>query len=50
MYQEACEPALRTYLTDLREKAYIDIAPGFVDTGASPKETKPVFASATPPA
>ena len=40
---------MRTYLTDLREKAYIDIAPGFVDTGASPKETKPVYASTTPP-
>jgi peptidyl-prolyl cis-trans isomerase SurA len=43
-------PALRTYLTDLREKAYVDIAPGFVDTGASPKETKPVYAASTPPA
>jgi peptidyl-prolyl cis-trans isomerase SurA len=48
MYQEQMEPALRKYLTDLREKAYIDIAPGFVDTGASPKETKPVYAAATP--
>jgi len=50
MYQELMAPALRTYLTDLREKAYVDIAPGFVDTGASPKETKPVYASSTPPA
>ena len=37
MYEAAMQPALRTYLTDLREKAYIDIAPGFVDTGASPE-------------
>jgi peptidyl-prolyl cis-trans isomerase SurA len=50
MYEQAIKPALRTYLTDLREKAYIDIAPGFTDTGASPKETKPVFAGATTPA
>jgi peptidyl-prolyl cis-trans isomerase SurA len=39
---------LRTYLTGLREKAFIDIAPGFVDTGSSAKEIKPVFAAATP--
>ena len=50
MFQEAMAPALRTYLTDLREKAYVDIAPGFVDTGASPKETKPVYAASTLPA
>jgi peptidyl-prolyl cis-trans isomerase SurA len=50
MFQEAMAPALRAYLTDLREKAYVDIAPGFVDTGASPKETKPVYASSTLPA
>jgi peptidyl-prolyl cis-trans isomerase SurA len=49
IYQEAIKPALRTYLTGLREKAYIDIAPGFVDTGASQKQTKPVFSTYTPP-
>ena len=48
IYSEAIQPALRTYLTGLREKAFIDIEPGFVDTGASPKQTKPVFAAATP--
>ncbi len=48
LYHEAIQPAYRTYLTGLREKAFIDIAPGFVDTGSSAKETKPVFASATP--
>jgi peptidyl-prolyl cis-trans isomerase SurA len=50
IYQDEIQPALRVYLTDLREKAYIDVAPGFTDTGASPKETKPVFASTAPPA
>jgi len=47
LYRLAIQPALRTYLTGLREKAYIDIAPGFVDTGSSAKQTKPVFAAAT---
>ena len=40
------QPALREYLTKLREDAYIDIKPGYVDTGASPNETKPVFTTA----
>jgi peptidyl-prolyl cis-trans isomerase SurA len=34
------QPALRGYLQKLREEAYIDIKPGFVDTGASPNQTK----------
>ncbi len=50
MYMQAMQPALRTYLTKLREEAYIDIAPGFVDSGASPNETKPVFSAYAPPA
>jgi peptidyl-prolyl cis-trans isomerase SurA len=50
MYMEQLQPALRAYLTRLREDAYIDIKPGFVDTGASPKQTKPVMTAYTPPA
>ena len=50
IYSEAIQPALRTYLTGLREKAYIDIALGFVDTGASAKQTKPVFSAYAAPA
>ena len=49
IYEQAIEPALRTYLTGLREKAYINVEQGFVDTGASPRQTKAVFAEATPP-
>ncbi len=49
MYMQAMQPALRAYLTKLRENAYIDIKPGFVDTGASAKQTKPVFSSYAPP-
>jgi peptidyl-prolyl cis-trans isomerase SurA len=37
------QPALRDYLTKLREDAYIDIKAGYVDTGASPNETKPIY-------
>ena len=48
MYEQAIQPALRTYLTKLRENAFVDVAPGFVDTGASPKQTKPVFQGASP--
>ena len=49
MYAEAMQPALRAYLTKLREDAYIDIRTGYMDSGASPKETKPVFTAYTPP-
>jgi peptidyl-prolyl cis-trans isomerase SurA len=49
MYQEEIQPALRAYLTKLREEAYVDLRPGFVDSGASAKETKPVFTAYVPP-
>ncbi|MGH9500963.1 MAG: peptidylprolyl isomerase [Terriglobales bacterium] len=42
VYMQKLQPALREYLTKLREDAFIDIKPGYVDTAASPNETKPV--------
>lgn len=42
VYMQKLQPALREYLTKLREDAFIDIKPGYVDTGASPNQTKPV--------
>jgi len=42
LYYEKLQPSLRAYLTKLREEAYIDIKPGYNDTGASPNQTKPV--------
>jgi peptidyl-prolyl cis-trans isomerase SurA len=42
LYMQKLQPALRAYLTTLREQAYIDYKPGYVDTGASVKQTKPV--------
>lgn len=49
MYTEAMQPALRAYLTKLREEAAIIVRAGYVDTGASPRETQPVFTAYTPP-
>jgi len=42
LYYQKLQPALRTYLTKLREEAYIDVKQGYIDTGASPNQTKPV--------
>jgi peptidyl-prolyl cis-trans isomerase SurA len=50
IYSEKMQPALRAYLTKLREEAYIDPAPGFIDTGASPNEMRPVNSAYVPPA
>jgi peptidyl-prolyl cis-trans isomerase SurA len=36
------QPALRDYLTKLREDAFIDIKTGYEDSGASPNQTKPI--------
>ncbi len=47
IYLQKLQPALRAYLTKLREDAYIDIKPGFTDTGASPNETKPIYTTAS---
>src|SRR5665213_377913 len=49
MYMQKIEPAVRQYLTRLRDEAYIDIRPGYTDSAASSNETKPTFAAYTPP-
>ena len=46
IYVRKLQPALRSYLTKLREEAYIDIKQGYIDSGASPNQTKPVFTTA----
>jgi peptidyl-prolyl cis-trans isomerase SurA len=46
IYMQKLQPALRAYLTKLREEAFVDIKPGYIDTGASAKQTKPVETSA----
>ena len=41
LYYEKLQPALRAYLTKLREDAYIKLATGYVDSGAAPgKDTR----------
>jgi peptidyl-prolyl cis-trans isomerase SurA len=45
LYYQKLQPALRAYLTKLREEAYIDYKPGYVDSGASANQTKPVEAT-----
>jgi peptidyl-prolyl cis-trans isomerase SurA len=42
LYYEKLQPALRAYLTKLREDAYIKLAQGYVDSGASPNQTLPI--------
>jgi peptidyl-prolyl cis-trans isomerase SurA len=49
-YMSRMEPAIRDYLTKMREDAFIDIKSGYVDSGASPNETKPTLSAYTPPA
>jgi peptidyl-prolyl cis-trans isomerase SurA len=46
IYLRKLQPAMREHLTKLREQAYIDIKDGFLDTGASPNQTKPIFTAA----
>lgn len=45
IYMTKLQPSLREYLTKLREEAFIDIKQGYVDTGASAKQTKPIETS-----
>src|SRR3954463_4970382 len=47
IYLQKLQPALRAYLTKLREESYIDIKAGFVDSGASPNQTKPIVTTAS---
>jgi len=46
VYMEKLQPALREYLTKLREQAFIYIKPGYVDSGASPNQTQPIVTTA----
>jgi peptidyl-prolyl cis-trans isomerase SurA len=34
LYMQALGPALRDYLTQAREEAFVDVKPGYQDTGA----------------
>jgi len=47
LYYQKLQPALREYLTRLREENYVDPKPGYIDSGASPNQTKPVETAST---
>ena len=42
LYYQKLQPALRAYLTKLREEASIFYMPGYIDSGMSPNQTQPV--------
>ncbi|HTR27479.1 MAG TPA: peptidylprolyl isomerase [Terriglobales bacterium] len=50
LYMQKLQPALRAYLTTLREQAFIDYKPGYEDSGASSKQTRPVETTTKEPA
>jgi peptidyl-prolyl cis-trans isomerase SurA len=49
LYMQKLQPALRAYLTKLREQAYIDYKEGYVDSGQSPNQTKPIETASAKP-
>ena len=50
IYMQRLQPALRDYLTKLREDSYLEVKAGFVDTGASPNQSQPVVVATNTPA
>jgi len=46
LYYQKLQPALRAYLTKLREEASIYIKEGYVDSGRSPNQTEPIETAA----
>ncbi len=51
LYNQKMAPALRQYLTRLREEAYVEIKQGYEDSAATPNETKPTttYSAYAPP-
>ena len=43
------QPRLREYLAKLRQSAYIDVRPGYVDSAAVRNTAKPLYSAYTPP-
>jgi peptidyl-prolyl cis-trans isomerase SurA len=48
-YDSRMEPAMREYLTQMRDEAYIYTKTGYADSGASPKQITPTYSVYTPP-
>lgn len=49
LYYQKMQPALRAFLTRLREESYIVVKEGYVDTGASPNQTVPIVSTGPMP-
>ena len=49
LYVAQMQPAMRTYLSRLRGQSYVDVQSGFVDSGSTGDESKPVFTAYAPP-
>ena len=48
-FMSQMQPRLREYLSTLRQNAYIDVRPGYVDTAAVHNSSKPLYSAYTPP-
>jgi peptidyl-prolyl cis-trans isomerase SurA len=48
-FMSQMQPKLREYLAKLRQNAYIDVRPGYVDTAAVHDASKPLYSAYTPP-
>ena len=49
LYMTKLQPALRAYLTKLREESFVTVKEGYVDTGASPNQSVPVVSTGPMP-
>jgi peptidyl-prolyl cis-trans isomerase SurA len=50
VYMEALQPALREYLTKQRADMYVDVKPGFIDSGAVARKNRDTFTAYRAPA
>ncbi len=50
IYMSQLQPALRKYLSQAREDAFVEVKPGFTDSGATRTENRTTFTSYTAPA
>jgi peptidyl-prolyl cis-trans isomerase SurA len=48
-FMSQMQPKLREYLAKLRQNAYIDVRPGYVDTAAVHNASKPLYSAYAPP-
>ncbi len=49
IYMSQLQPALRSYLTQARDDAFVEIKPGFIDAGSDHGDSKMAFTTYTPP-